>query len=130
MREKSEINDLFRTRLQDMKMEVRSEFWEMLEQDLKNKPSPMTAFRTRCLRWVAAASVLLLLGGLSFWALLSPVPEDTGKVLAHKAPQLADPVAELPPISVPSDKVKQPVNTPSLQQQEEDELYRKLEAYR
>lgn len=60
MREKSEINDLFRTRLQDMKMEVRSEFWEMLEQDLKNKPSPMTAFRTRCLRWVAAASVLLL----------------------------------------------------------------------
>lgn len=121
MREKSEINDLFRTRLQDMKMEVRSEFWEMLEQDLKNKPSPMTAFRTRCLRWVAAASVLLLLGGISFWALLSPVPEDTGKVLAHKAPQLADPVAELPPISVPSDKVKQPVNTPSLQQQEDDE---------
>lgn len=121
MREKSEINDLFRTRLQDMKMEVRNELWEMLEQDLERKPSLVMASRTRLFRWVAAASVLLLLGGFSFWALLPSVSEDTEKVLAHKVSLLPDPVATLPPLSVPSDKTRQLANDIPLQKQCEDE---------
>lgn len=101
MRERSEIENLFRTRLQNKKMEVRGEFWEKLEQDLERSSSATLPFRIRRFRWVAAASVLLLLGGISLWVSLPSPSEDVETLLAHKASVLADPVASLPPLSVP-----------------------------
>ena len=104
MREKSEIDNLFRTRLQDMQMEVESGFWETLEQDLERRPLPMLPARARWFRWVAAASVLLLLGGISVWLSLPSPSENAETVLAHKAPVLADPVSVPPSLSAPLPK--------------------------
>lgn len=124
MRENSEIDKLFRTRLQDAKMEVKDGFWEALEQDLEGKPAAVLSFRARCLRWVAAASVLLLLGGASLWMLLPPASEDVEEVLARKAPAVADPAVEASPLSVPLKHLKQAKHVwggaPG-QEQEEDE---------
>ena len=83
MRERSDINELFRTRLEHAEMDVRDGFWEGLERDLKSAPvlvdgrrSRATLFRLR--HWAAAASVLVLLGAAS-WLVWMAYPDGTGQ---------------------------------------------------
>jgi len=65
-KENDELNNLFRTRLEDAEMTVREGFWEELQQDI-----PVVISRRRQIihRFSAAASVLLILAGASaaFW---------------------------------------------------------------
>lgn len=65
-KENDELNNLFRTRLEDAEMTVREGFWEELQQDI-----PVIISRRRQIihRFSAAASVLLILAGASaaFW---------------------------------------------------------------
>ena len=73
MREKNDLTQLFRTRLEHAEMDVRNGFWEALEHDLHvssvpsavNKPTrKYKAFPLK--HWMAAASVLLLLGAAAW----------------------------------------------------------------
>lgn len=83
MREKSDINDLFRTRLEHAEMEVRDGFWEELERDLKSSPVPVAARHPHRMmlymkRWAVAASVLVLLGAAS-WLWWMAYPDGAGQ---------------------------------------------------
>lgn len=83
MREKSDITHLFRTRLEQAGMDVRDGFWETLEHDLHTlSETGITDERPRkkrfdfpVRRWVAAASVFLLLGA-ALWMWEPSVPEE------------------------------------------------------
>lgn len=76
MKAKDEITDLFRNRLSDAKLSVRDGFWEELQSDLAAPASKRELHSPRFYRWVAAASVALVLGMASaaFWY-LSPKEE-------------------------------------------------------
>ncbi len=83
-KEKTELTDLFRSRLADAKMPVREGFWEELQAELPQGPVVTKGKRAlHFRRWplrpmAAAASVLLLLGGASaaFWWLMPQQTEE------------------------------------------------------
>ena len=73
MREKNDLTQLFRTRLEHAEMDVRNGFWEAMEHDLHVSSVPSAVHKpTRkykafpLKRWMAAASVLLLLGAAAW----------------------------------------------------------------
>lgn len=61
-KENDALTDLFRTHLEEMKMPVREDFWEKLQQDI---PQALSRRRQIAYRFSAAASVLLILAGAS-----------------------------------------------------------------
>lgn len=118
MRERSDINELFRTRLEHAEMDVRDGFWEALEHDLQTASAPVAGKSPRKLvahtrRWAVAASVLVLLGMASWllWVvrpdeqvLPQPLVELDGPLAPETAPALADAAPH------PSASVQEPSN--------------------
>ncbi|ADV43965.1 outer membrane beta-barrel protein [Bacteroides helcogenes] len=129
MREKDEINSLFRSRLSDAEMTVREGFWETLQQDLLSQEAGVR----KCIslspgfyRVVAAASVVFALGAVSaaFWyfspkeeikeaftqvAVMTPEGNLNGDVVQENFPPVrqASSTAHRPGMKQPADCVQE-----------------------
>lgn len=87
MRDKSEITDLFKSRLEHAELEVRDGFWETLERDVAaSSPSPSARpVRRRIYRWAAAAASVLLVLGIAMAVWRKPAPQEGREAVRHLA---------------------------------------------
>ena len=106
MRDKSEITDLFKSRLEHAELEVRDGFWETLERDVAaSSPSlSVRPVRRRMYRWAAAAASVLLVLGIAMAVWRKPAPQEGREAARHLAsveaeePQNCAPEVPAPPV--------------------------------
>ena len=106
MRDKSEITDLFKSRLEHAELEVRDGFWETLERDVAaSSSSPFVRpVRRRMYRWAAAAAAVLLVLGITMAVWRKPAPQEAREASRHLAsveaqePETRAPETPAPPV--------------------------------